>query len=124
MQWELFIRYVVLGISILCIYYAFKIVDEILSSIWRIITISIKPKPNRKRSSPNPNLTEEYKFIELGRAAGEFGFNINDTISETDLKNRFRDKVKEVHPDHGGNVEDFIRVKRSYDLLVNNAIVF
>jgi len=81
-----------------------------------------KPKPNRK--TRDVNLTEVYKFLEIARAAGEFGFNVNKPILKNDLKSRFRNRVKEVHPDHGGNVEDFIRVKRSYDLLINHAIVF
>jgi hypothetical protein len=108
-----------MGLVIACIYYAFRIIDCVLNFIVAVFKTIMNPKSNRKR----PNVTVVYKYLDIAMAAGEFGFSYKYPITKNELKNRFRSKIKQVHPDHGGKPEDFIRVKNAYDLLINYSIV-
>lgn len=38
-------------------------------------------------------------------------------VSESDLKSAYRERVKETHPDSGGDEEEFKRVNRAYETL-------
>ena len=103
------------------IYYAFKIIDCVLNFVAGVFKTIMNPKSNRKR--PNVNVAEIYKYLDIAMSTGEFGFSYKYPITKNELKNRFRSKIKQVHPDCGGKPEDFIRVKNAYDLLINYSIV-
>ncbi len=122
MNWEIFVGYLTIGFTIAVIYIIFKSVALLVDLIGDIILSLKRPKPNRKRTSGN--IAEVYKFLEIARAAGEFGFNSDKPISKKELKSRFRFKIKKVHPDLGGKNEDFIRVKKAYDLLLSHSVIF
>lgn len=70
------------------------------------------------------------KFVTMGRAAGfdrrkdeyatllEF-FGLSGQVTERDIKNAFRKKIKEVHPDVvQGQNQDFLKTKESYERLL------
>jgi len=58
----------------------------------------------------------------LTEAIDEFGLSLYNPIIKSELRSKFREKVKKVHPDLGGSNEDFIRVKQAYDILSSRAI--
>jgi len=113
---EVFISYLFMAIIIACIYYSFRIVNCVVNFGADIFQTLLKPEPNRKRRFKNVN-----EIFILTKAANEFGFILYDKtnpIEITELKNRFRNKVKIAHPDHGGSTEEFIRIKKAYDALL------
>jgi hypothetical protein len=116
MNFEIIMSYVNMGLMIACIYYTFKIVGCVVDYVAGVFKTAMKPEPNRKRTTGNLSLNN---YLEVAIAANEFGFNNNNPITENELKRRFRKKIKKVHPDHGGNDNDFIRVKKAYDLLLS-----
>lgn len=44
-------------------------------------------------------------------------FNLKESFTEKELKQAYKDKLKEVHPDCGGSSEEFIKAKDMFDLL-------
>lgn len=121
MTWEIFKVYAIIGSVIAAIYYTFRIVNDVVDIVIKMFhNLNHKPEPNRKRHFKNIN-----EMFQLSEAACLFGFPGYDKykpISKSDLKNRFRKQVKQVHPDCGGNVEEFIRVKQAYDVLLPRSI--
>lgn len=43
---------------------------------------------------------------------------LKKSASQEDIKNAFRQKARETHPDRGGNKEDFQRVRQAYESLI------
>jgi len=111
---EIFMSYALMAVVISTIYVIFKSVDVFVTLVMGIIRLLKEPEPNRKIQSKNIN--------SLTEAVNEFGFTFYSPIKKSDLKRRFRSKVKQVHPDVGGNDKDFIRVKQAYDILLSQAI--
>jgi len=111
---EIFMFYALMAVVISTIYVIFKSVDIFVTLVMNIIRLLKEPEPNRKIQSKNIN--------SLTEAINEFGLTFYKPIMKSDLKRRFRFKVKQVHPDVGGNDEDFIRVKQAYDILLSQAI--
>ncbi|GEM_PF-4264091 len=70
------------------------------------------------------------KFVTMGRATGfdrrkdEYGtllefFGLSGQVTEREIKNAFRKKIKEVHPDLvEGQDQDFLKTKESYERLL------
>ena len=44
---------------------------------------------------------------------------LKKSASQEDIKNAFRQKAKETHPDRGGKKEDFQRVRQAYECLIS-----
>ena len=36
-----------------------------------------------------------------------------------EIQKAFRQKAKEVHPDHGGDVKEFVKIQKAYKILSN-----
>jgi hypothetical protein len=85
-------------------------IELIIACIY-ILILKSKTKPNRRVK----NIDE---MTILAKAANEFNLDLYSIMTTKDLKNRFRMKVKKVHPDCGGNTEEFIKVKKAYDILL------
>jgi hypothetical protein len=96
------------------IYIIFKSVEVFVTLILSILRLLKEPEPNRKIKSKNVN--------SLTEAINEFDLTFYNPILKSDLKSKYREKIKKVHPDHGGKNEDFIRVKEAYDILLSRAI--
>lgn len=47
---------------------------------------------------------------------------ISQNASQDDIKNAFRRLSKENHPDAGGDPQDFINIKKAYEMLTNEEI--
>ncbi len=47
---------------------------------------------------------------------------LTSTATEDDIKSAFRTLSKKVHPDHGGNVDQFLKLKRAYDEALDHAV--
>jgi hypothetical protein len=64
----------------------------------------------RRRGDPRPDsgMARREAFDALGLDAG---------ASQEQIKTAYRDRVKEVHPDSGGDEESFKRVNRAYETL-------
>lgn len=120
MNFENIMIYVCMGLIIACLYYVFKIVGIVIFSMINTFHSLSRPEPNRKRQFKNVN-----EIFILHKAANEFGFTIDKTkpIEKNDLKNRFRNKAKKAHPDCGGNMEEFIRIKKAYDILSHHITI-
>lgn len=56
---------------------------------------------------------DEDEGLDRGEAAFAV-LGLPSTASETEVRNAYREKVKTVHPDHGGDPEEFQRVKEAY----------
>jgi len=129
---EIFASYVSVIIVIVVLVTFFRSVDKAIDLFEKFLWSFRKPEPNRKRKNSKTeyneyieNVAKEFKMFK--EAANVFGLNINKypdshLISSKDyLKSKYREKVKKVHPDHGGNKEAFIRVKKAYDILLLRA---
>jgi len=53
------------------------------------------------------------------QAFAELGLRESATLAE--VKSAYRDRVKQVHPDHGGDEEEFKRVREAYTLAKQHA---
>jgi DnaJ-class molecular chaperone len=47
-------------------------------------------------------------------------FGVDKNASVNDIKKLFKQKIKTVHPDHGGSSEEFDVLKRAYDILTDD----
>jgi len=47
--------------------------------------------------------------------------NVSRNSTEEQIRESYREKVKEVHPDAGGSVEDFRRVQKAYEILIEES---
>jgi curved DNA-binding protein CbpA len=47
------------------------------------------------------------------------GLGVNKDTSMDDIKKAFKTRSKELHPDKGGNPEDFANLKKAFDILVD-----
>nr|WP_244995501.1 J domain-containing protein [Halomicroarcula pellucida] len=68
--------------------------------------VSLGPDPEQ---SADPTLQA---FAELG---------LRQTATLSEVKSAYRDRVKEVHPDHGGDEEEFKRVREAYTMAKQHA---
>ncbi|WP_227355128.1 J domain-containing protein [Haladaptatus salinisoli] len=59
-----------------------------------------------------PKLGDEEEVDTTRAAFAVLGLPTNATLSE--IKSAYREKVKDVHPDHGGTREEFQRVREAY----------
>ena len=69
-------------------------------------TVSLGPDPE-----PDANPTRR-AFAELG---------LHSTATQSEVKSAYRERVKQVHPDHGGDEEEFKRVREAYTLAKQHA---
>jgi DnaJ-class molecular chaperone len=46
---------------------------------------------------------------------------VDKSTSLDDIKKAYKAKSKELHPDHGGNAEDFANMKKAFDILTDPA---
>jgi hypothetical protein len=69
-------------------------------------TVSLGPDPE-----PDVDPTRQ-AFAELGLAR---------TATLSEVKSAYRDRVKQVHPDHGGDEDEFKRVREAYTLAKQHA---
>ena len=72
------------------------------------------PRPHRKRPSApaKPIAPKEWHYEVLG---------VSKSASEDEIKRAYRKRILKCHPDKGGNSEEFIKVRASYDMLKNHA---
>tara|TARA_B110000261_G_scaffold12106_1_gene12187 strand:- start:809 stop:1351 length:543 start_codon:yes stop_codon:yes gene_type:complete len=68
------------------------------------------PRPHRKTPSApaKPSAPTESHYAVLG---------VSKTASDDEIKRAFRKLILKCHPDKGGNPEEFIKVRDSYDVL-------
>jgi len=68
------------------------------------------PRPHRKTPSApvKPSSPKESHYAVLG---------VSKTASDDEIKRAFRKLILKCHPDKGGNPEEFIKVRDSYDVL-------
>ena len=70
--------------------------------------VSIGPEPE-----PDPAVDPARQaFAELG---------LRETATVDEVKSAYRARVKQVHPDHGGDEEEFKRVREAYTLAKQHA---
>ena len=55
--------------------------------------------------------------VKISQAFGLFGFKLNESVSRTRLKKKYRQLLLKHHPDHGGTNENFRLLQESYKLL-------
>jgi len=70
--------------------------------------VSTEPEPE----PASPVDPTRQAFAELGLA---------ETATVDEVKSAYRSRVKQVHPDHGGNEEEFKRVREAYTLAKQHA---
>lgn len=56
-------------------------------------------------------------YAQLASGAGAEP-SLNNNFNGAELKRAYRQAVKQVHPDRGGSSESFLRVRRSYQILL------
>ena len=44
---------------------------------------------------------------------------LKKSASQEDIKNAFRQKARETHPDRGGSKEEFVKVREAYECLIS-----
>ncbi len=72
--------------------------------------VSVGPDPEPGPQSPVDPTRQA--FAELG---------LRETASVDEVKSAYRARVKQVHPDHGGDEEEFKRVREAYTLAKQHA---
>ena len=66
-----------------------------------------------------PHIVWRSGFAKLQEAREVFG--LSDSATMDQLRSRYRHLCKQYHPDNGGEMEEFIRLQESYDLLLASA---
>jgi hypothetical protein len=66
------------------------------------------PGGGARRQTWNPDLSEQEAFEIL---------NLDPPVTQDEIEAHYRSRVKEAHPDVGGDSAEFKRVKKAYDLL-------
>ncbi|WP_262176572.1 J domain-containing protein [Haloarcula laminariae] len=72
--------------------------------------VSVGPEPEPEPHSPVDPTRQA--FAELG---------LRETATVDEVKSAYRARVKQVHPDHGGDKEEFKRVREAYTLAKQHA---
>jgi len=86
-----------------------------LAHVWREILRRHRSRPRRSRRR-RPSFTWPKEL----RAALEI-LGLQTTSSVEEVRARWRDLVKCLHPDRGGPAEEFIRVQEAYEILASYA---
>lgn len=73
----------------------------------------------RQQPEEKPHIIWRSRFAKLKEARRVFGLSDSATLDE--LRSRYRHLCKQHHPDNGGEMEDFLLLQESYDLLVTSA---
>lgn len=95
-----------------------------------LVLFTLKKKRIKVQQLEEENPKEVPKFVTMQRASGldrrkdeyaillEF-FELSGEVTEREIKNAFRKKIKEVHPDLvEGQNQDFLKTKESYERLL------
>lgn len=97
-----------------------------------LLLLLLRVRRKRKKTKPKSPPIDEIgpKFVTMGRATGfdrrkdeyatllEF-FGLSGQVTEREIKNAFRKKIKEVHPDVvEGQDQNFLKTKESYERLL------
>ena len=89
-----------------------------LAHIWRKLIGRYRPQTRRT----SENAEDRAPFVwpkELQAALGVLG--LRTTSSAEEVRDRWRELVKRLHPDGGGTAEEFIRVHEAYEILASYA---
>ncbi|MEM8714469.1 MAG: J domain-containing protein [Cyanobacteria bacterium P01_A01_bin.3] len=78
-----------------------------------------KRAETRQQKDRKPHIVWRSRFAKLKEARQVFG--LSDSASLDELRSRYRHLCKQHHPDNGGEMEDFLRLQESYDLLMTSA---
>ncbi|MDZ7746312.1 MAG: J domain-containing protein [Halobacteriales archaeon] len=79
---------------------------------YRLPFVTPEPERDRKRRE-----RDEQPSVESNRPASLDAYEtlgVPATATETEIRTAYRNRVKEVHPDHGGDEESFRRVQEAY----------
>jgi len=73
----------------------------------------------RRAELPHQVREQIYVAIQARRQAWQqhlyqFGFDVDDLLNTQALKQRYRQLLLRYHPDHGGDVQDFLSLQRVY----------
>lgn len=66
----------------------------------------------------DPFEDEERSFNPIRRSSSYDILGIDEDADETEIKQAFRRKALETHPDKGGDEEEFKRVREAYEYLI------
>ncbi len=61
---------------------------------------------------------EERSFKPMRRSKSHEVLGIDEDADETEIKQAFRDRARETHPDKGGDEEEFKKVREAYECLI------
>ncbi|WII71443.1 J domain-containing protein [Bdellovibrio sp. 22V] len=70
-----------------------------------------KVRPQRKPHSFSPSQRQAYEFMK------SWIHDLSEGFTATELKKAFRQAALILHPDHGGNAQDFVNLKHQYEVL-------
>jgi hypothetical protein len=76
--------------------------------------------PFETPTPPSADATDE-RLDPVARAFAVLG--VSPAVSESELRDAYRRKIKEAHPDHGGSREAFRRVREAYATASENVTV-
>lgn len=77
-----------------------------------------RAEAERQQAEP-PHVIWRSRFAKLQEARKLFG--LSDSASMDELRSRYRHLCKQFHPDNGGEMEAFLQLKESYDILISSA---
>ncbi|MEM9566743.1 MAG: J domain-containing protein [Cyanobacteria bacterium P01_E01_bin.34] len=78
-----------------------------------------RAESRQQKDRKQPHIVWRSRFAKLKEARQVFG--LSDTATLDELRSRYRHLCKQHHPDNGGEMEDFLRLQESYDLLMASA---
>ena len=79
-----------------------------------LLDVNRKHSEARQKQTQKPHIVWRSRFAKLKEARKIFGLSDSATLDE--LRTRYRLLCKQYHPDNGGEMEEFLRLKESYDI--------
>lgn len=91
-----------------------------LARVWREILRRHRPQSRRASKGQPQRRRPSFTWPKELRAALEV-LGLQTTSSVAEVRARWRELVKRLHPDRGGPSEEFIRVQEAYEVLASYA---
>lgn len=99
---------------------ACKVTLPLLEAIARAFVASPEPEPSPRQEPQPPPRIPVFQFTKTLKSALTI-FGLTSIPPKKVLLSKYRDLVKQYHPDHGGLHQDMVAVNLAYELLKHHA---
>ena len=69
---------------------------------------------------PEPEPATEYVFV-IEPTLKEYKIlGLDENLTDMEIKRRYRELIKQYHPDNGGDVKEFIKIKKAFEKIMQS----